>query len=53
MGGRWAEAREGFLQIESVKGMADYPSKNILSIMGEHNFKAPSDWEGYRVLTEK
>ena len=33
--------------------MEDYPTRNLLAILEEYNFQAPSDWAGYRVLTEK
>jgi len=42
-------------QLEDIKKIVpeDGPSKTILEVMEEHNFKAPADWAGYRVLTEK
>jgi len=42
-----------FEQVEEHKKMIDYPTRNLLAILEETNFQAPSDWEGYRVLTEK
>jgi len=31
----------------------DGPSKTILEVMGSLNYQAPSDWKGFRELTEK
>ena len=31
----------------------DYPTENLLNVMGEKNFEAPNDWQGFRALTEK
>jgi len=51
--GTWVEAKSIFETIPDVKGSEDFPAKNLLSVMEEHNFKAPADWQGYRALTEK
>lgn len=51
--GDWKEAKRIFEKVEEAKGFMDQPTRNLLSIMEETHFKAPSDWEGYRVLTEK
>lgn len=31
----------------------DGPTSTLMSVMKEHGFKAPSDWQGFRELTEK
>lgn len=31
----------------------DGPSSTLITVMQEYGFKAPSDWKGYRELTEK
>lgn len=31
----------------------DGPMASLMNVMAEYKFKAPSDWPGYRVLTEK
>mmetsp|Transcript_21846 Transcript_21846/g.16202 ORF Transcript_21846/g.16202 Transcript_21846/m.16202 type:complete len:103 (+) Transcript_21846:465-773(+) len=51
--GKWAEARRILEAVEAVKGFEDYPTRNILSVMEESNYRAPKDWGGFRVLTEK
>jgi len=33
--------------------MIDYPTRNLLAILEDSNYKAPADWAGYRLLTEK
>ena len=50
--GKWEESRRLFEQIELVKGSEDLPTRNLIEIMAEQNFK-PKNWLGYRVLTEK
>ena len=51
--GKWAESAEILKNIEGVLIKADPPTKLILGYMKEFNYKAPADWKGYRVLTEK
>lgn len=51
--GDWNKAKDILSQIEEIKGMGDYPTQNILEVMKEYNFKSPSNWRGYRELTEK
>ena len=51
--GNWERARDKFSIVEAIKGQQDYPTRQILGVMEENHFKAPQDWEGYRVLTEK
>ena len=51
--GNWKLARDIFETVEEHKKMIDYPTRNLLIILEEANFKAPADWAGYRVLTEK
>ncbi len=52
LGGNWGEAKrllEEGLRIKPVDG----PTKNLMDVMSETGYKAPKDWPGYRVLTEK
>ena len=35
------------------QGYFDGPSNTLLEVIKENNQKAPKDWQGYRVLTEK
>lgn len=51
--GDWSAARDVFNTVEEVKGMPDQPTRNLIEIMRQENFKAPSSWNGYRELTEK
>lgn len=48
--GKWQEARQILEEVESIRGSPDGPSLTLLSIMEEHNFRAPADWEGWREL---
>ena len=36
-----------------VAAAIDGPSMSLLRVMEEHDFKAPTNWKGYRELTEK
>ena len=47
-----AAAADGTLACARV-ARPDGPSQTLLAFMGEHNFKAPDGWSGYRELTEK
>jgi hypothetical protein len=51
--GDWQLAKQELEQVEKCKGWEDHPTRNLLRIMGDSNYQAPSDWEGYRNLTEK
>lgn len=51
--GRWKESEEILGRIQGNLIEFDFPTKQILSFMQEFHFKAPKDWEGFRVLTEK
>ncbi len=51
--GNWQGARAKFDKVEDIKGMVDYPTRNLLDILAETNYQAPRDWAGYRILTEK
>ncbi len=53
LNGEWESARETLVQVEKIKGSPDYPSRNLLSVMEDHSFFAPSDWNGCRHLNEK
>jgi class 3 adenylate cyclase len=48
--GKWGEARDKLEKMEKIRGSPDGPSLTLLSIMEEHHFKAPADWEGWREL---
>ena len=50
--GEWEKAKEGLDEGLSIKPR-DGPSQTLLEVMGDHGFKAPYDWEGFRELTEK
>lgn len=49
--GNWGECRRIFETVEQVKGFADAPTKNLLEIMKESNYNAPSGWSGHREVT--
>ncbi|CDW84359.1 adenylate and guanylate cyclase catalytic domain protein [Stylonychia lemnae] len=51
--GNWKAARDIFETVEEHKKAIDYPTRNLLAILEEAHFQPPSDWEGYRILTEK
>lgn len=51
--GKWKESEEILGSIQGKLIDFDFPTKQILSFMQEFHFKAPKDWEGFRVLTEK
>jgi hypothetical protein len=36
--GEWTKSRDIYKQVEEVKGMIDYPTRNLLSIMAETNY---------------
>lgn len=50
--GNWPEAKE-ILESCLETWTEDIPPQNIMAVMGESDFIAPDDWEGYRALTEK
>ena len=58
-GGDWAKSKEIINSIinervdSTGEPVKDGPSETLLEVMGNHNFNAPSDWPGYRALTEK
>lgn len=51
--GIWSKAKTHLENVEKIKGLPDYPSRSLLKFMQESNFKAPADWPGFRILTEK
>lgn len=53
MKGDWREAKKIFDTVEDVKGFIDQPTRNLIQIMEDSQFKAPSNWTGYRELNEK
>ena len=44
--GKWKDNLKYFFFVTLL--IDDGPTKNLMDIMGEHGFKAPSDWAGYR-----
>ncbi|CAI2384587.1 unnamed protein product [Moneuplotes crassus] len=53
IGGDWKKSAEYLNSIEGRLIAEDFPTMQILSYMKSLDFKAPMDWNGYRVLTEK
>ena len=53
LNGEWEEACETLRHVEMIKGAVDYPTRSLITIMAQHGYEAPSDWEGFRQLTEK
>ncbi|EAS07728.2 adenylate/guanylate cyclase domain protein (macronuclear) [Tetrahymena thermophila SB210] len=54
--GKWPQAKEIFqktLVMLNSNGIIDGPSNTLIEVIEEHGNKAPSDWNGFRVLTEK
>jgi len=51
--GDWMKSQECLNSIEGKLIDNDAPTLLILNYMKSHDFKAPPDWNGYRVLTEK
>lgn len=56
--GDWNAARTSLekanAMMSEIQGLSgDGPSMTILSFMATYNFRAPSDWKGYRHLTSK
>lgn len=51
--GDWQAARELLETIEDIKGSIDYPTQCLITYIKDLNYEAPSEWKGYRVLTEK
>ena len=52
LAGNWSVARDALNRCEELRG-EDGPTKSLLRVMGNHGFEAPSDWKGYRMLTDK
>jgi class 3 adenylate cyclase len=50
--GDWGDAKDWIEKALELKPQ-DGPSETLINVMSEEDFKAPSDWSGYRVLTEK
>jgi hypothetical protein len=51
--GQWDKAGEILASIQGRLIEKDAPTKLIIIYMREFNYKAPADWKGYMVLTEK
>lgn len=50
--GRWPDARREMERTLELKPN-DGPTKALMAVMGECNWQTPTDWPGYRALTEK
>jgi len=50
--GNWQTAKEKFTNCLEIK-QEDGPTQNLMSFLGQHEFIAPAEWKGCRVLTEK
>lgn len=50
--GNWTESRN-ILNNGLKMSPEDGPTRTILEVMGGYSFQAPSDWKGFRELTEK
>lgn len=50
--GDWSDSKYWVEQALQIKPN-DGPSETLMNVMAEEDFKAPSDWSGFRVLTEK
>lgn len=48
--GDWPSAKEKLDKMEDILGRPDGPTLSLFQVMGEHNFRAPADWEGWREL---
>jgi hypothetical protein len=51
--GKWEEARKVLERVEDVKKAPDGPTNSLLEVLKEHKYHAPTDWQGFRQLTEK
>lgn len=56
--GDWPSARDVLNKCEirvtpSGARVQDGPTASLLSVLAEHNYRAPASWTGYRALTEK
>ena len=49
--GNWNLAKKILKSVPMLKKMPDLPSENLIKVMEEHNFKAPDDWQGYRIFS--
>jgi class 3 adenylate cyclase len=48
--GNWDDAKQKLDKMEEIRGTPDGPSLSLLTVMQEHNYRAPADWEGWRDL---
>ncbi|EGR34816.1 hypothetical protein IMG5_001570 [Ichthyophthirius multifiliis] len=54
--GKWDLAKNSFsktLNMLEQYGVKDGPSNTLLDVIKENNGRAPDDWKGFRILTEK
>lgn len=52
--GDWPKAKGFFLKTRSlIENFEDGPSISLLGVIEESNGMAPSNWKGFRELTEK
>jgi class 3 adenylate cyclase len=52
IGGKWDKATDYFNECLSIYPN-DEPTKVLLKYLKEHDYEAPSNWQGYRSLTSK
>jgi len=50
--GEWPTAKKKLIRCLEIIPH-DGPTQNLISYLEEHDFIAPEEWQGYRVLTEK
>eukprot|EP00928_Gymnodinium_smaydae_P013839 TRINITY_DN15021_c0_g1_i3.p1 TRINITY_DN15021_c0_g1~~TRINITY_DN15021_c0_g1_i3.p1 ORF type:complete len:334 (-),score=79.30 TRINITY_DN15021_c0_g1_i3:87-1088(-) len=51
--GEWTSAKDLLESTRFLLGTEDGPSAALLRFLKKHNWKAPKNWSGYRVLTDK
>jgi hypothetical protein len=52
--GNWKDAKRLLLFAQELNGQeTDGPTRTLLEIIDEHKTEPPSDWAGFRELTEK
>jgi hypothetical protein len=51
--GKWPEAKAGLEECLRLRGESDGPTNTLLEVIESNDGVAPSDWRGYRELTEK
>jgi class 3 adenylate cyclase len=51
--GKWPESKAGLEECLRLRGESDGPTNTLLEVIESNDGVAPSDWRGYRELTEK